>query len=286
MLTRAALCLLITLPLGAGCSLYFESEPSGGPATPPPDAGVPPRPNPTPDASPPPDPANCQMRTLDSRVPGFPFNVARFQERIYGDLYEGCGFSGCHDAETTPFGYRVWRTDPLGCADIRTFNELFDWVNLSENPRNSELLVNINGTNPFHPIQLSSDDPTLEELTEYILEAYNTLNSDIGLDPIEQLDYDIFAGAIQPLMDQAQCTLSGCHNDTDSIARPFDLSPSPPSNSPEMDRNFLLTAEMVDIDDPESSYFYIRATDRHRSVAFPEPELLLEWIRIAQPGAN
>lgn len=106
----------------------------------------------------------------------------------------------------------------------------------------------------------------------------------------QSIYYDLatFATEIQPVLDVAGCTTVGCHDSDDSaIPRGVPLFRGPAPGSNEMWFNLQTLTSFVQLDtfpapfSAEDTGLFVRAVDRHRGVAFDQPERLAAWLEDA-----
>jgi hypothetical protein len=64
----------------------------------------------------------------------------------------GCGFASCACSAGTSF--RVWAGDGDPCSVIRSFNQLYAASELNDFPKESGLLLPLDGRRPGHPSRL------------------------------------------------------------------------------------------------------------------------------------
>jgi hypothetical protein len=101
-------------------------------------------------------------------------------------------------------------------------------------------------------------------------------------------DYQAFQTLIQPILDTAAgkgCTASACHGAPGGQAG-FALTRQPGINSNEMQANFTAVTNLCNINVPDQSPFYLRATTLHAGgssavVSQAQASTILQWIQSA-----
>lgn len=242
----------------AACSLYFEQDPD--------DSGD--------------GPGDVDPCTLagPANLPGYPFDVAYYQEVVWTLTRGSCGFGGCHAPNRNGFSdFRVWADDGDACSMIQSFNDFYDHSDFMADPENSRVLRALDGSRP-HPLLLGPGTVEYDVLFSYIEMAAVNFYYD---SPLRYLDHYVFQQEIQPMLDATRCGALGCHHPSTALAG-FALYEYPDWESEEMWQNFENMARMVDFQVPaESTILYQRATDGHGGVTASDPELLLAWIQAA-----
>lgn len=262
----------LTMALGlsaAGCALYFEGED-------PPDVPAPPD-------------TDCTLYAASAEAPGYPFDVVRFREQVWPALEESCAYAGCH-APGNPFYFTVWPNDGSDCSMVQSFNEVYVNTSFSGEGYDSKVIANIDGTLPIHPVRFESGAYPLDLITDYVQQAVQRYDRDISDPPPPDFyfDADIFAQAIQPMLDDAQCAVSGCHANEPHSSFGLYLNANPALGSAAMDQNRRQVASYIDLTLglPWDTRFYQRATDRHAGVAVSDPDVLERWIALAIEAAR
>ena len=240
----------------SACSLYFEQDADG-----------------------PGDVAPCTLAGPADSPPGFPFDVAYYQEVIWTLTRGYCGSGGCHAPGRDGFsGFRVWAENGDACAMIESFNDFYDHSDFTDIPENSRVLRALDGSRPGHPLLRSPGTAEYDVLYNYIAEAWGRFRFD---SPAVFLDAYVFEQEIQPMLDAVGCSISYCHEASTAVAG-FALYAFPEPGSPEMTQNFQNVARFVDfLEPPESTLLYQRATDGHGGAIVYAPDLLLDWIQDA-----
>ncbi|HWN66864.1 MAG TPA: hypothetical protein VNM90_04440 [Haliangium sp.] len=242
----------------SACSLYFEQDPGD------------------PDDDRPGNADPCELAGPDE-WPGFPFDVAEYQQVIWPMTQRTCSRAACHDSSNgASFDFLVWADNGDVCAMIRSFNDFYANSDFVEVPENSAVLRALDGRVP-HPVFLGPGTAEYDVLLEYIVQAWSRFQFDT---PAPYFDAYVFEQQIQPMLDEAACTASGCHDPISSTGG-FALYPFPAPGSQEMSQNLQSVARYVDFQvPPESTELYQRAAGWHGSIV-SSPELLLAWIQAA-----
>jgi hypothetical protein len=248
----------------------------------------------TPDGGPTDDP-ECQIEAEGERTPGYPFDLEAFAQDVLPVVAASCGTVGCHAAPTGQGGFSIWaEAEPGNCDYAKTFNSIKDQIDL-DTPENSPLIIAISGGLPIHPIQYQAGDPNLTTLSSYVEDASARYAADGGGNTpppgASPFDYGVYQTVIQPIVDTAEdrgCTTSGCHG---TGAGGFTITAAPAANSAEMEANFIAVTSRTNLTAPESSLFYVQATNRHGSggsavVAPAEGAEILAWILDAKENAG
>ncbi len=244
----------------------------------------------TPDAGPPAS-SVCDVNSDSAATPAFPFDLAQFRNEILpllqGDFAAGgCLGAGCHDAPNGQGNYNVWPAagSDSDCPDIESFNAFYNATDFRTNPRNSKVITAINGTLATHPLKFAEGEGSLATLLQYIEDAQDRIGGDT--DNTGLFDQAFYESTIDPEIHANGCTNANCHNNADGsiIQADFGLAPNPAPGSPEMEANFKAVTNLIavgDIDSPEESVFYIRATDNHRGLIFSlqGTNSLRDWIK-------
>lgn len=143
----------------SACSLYFEQDP--------------------PDGDGPGDGAPCTLAGPADSPPGFPFDVAYYQEVIWTLTRGYCGSGGCHVPGRDGFsGFRVWANNGDACAMIESFNDFYDHSDFTDIPENSRVLRALDGSRPSHPLLRSPGTAEYDVLYNYIAEAWGRFRFD------------------------------------------------------------------------------------------------------------
>jgi hypothetical protein len=106
-------------------------------------------------------------------------------------------------------------------------------------------------------------------------------------------DYNVFESTIQPILDTAAgtgCTNTSCHGAAAGIAG-LTLNRLPASGSPEMQANFAATKALCNVNVPDQSIFYLKATTSHAGgssavVSQAQGSTVLAWIQHASPAST
>lgn len=249
----------------SACSLYFEQDPPDGSGGGPGDG----------------DPCTLAGPT---DIPGFPFDVAYYQDVVWTLTRSNCGAGGCHAPGNGGFSsFRVWADNRDGCDMIRSFNAFYDHSDFSDNPEDSRVLRALDGSRPGHPLLRSPGTAEYDVLHGYIDRAWVQFRFD---SPAVFFDFAVFEQDIQPMLDAPGCSAVGCHHPNTAIGG-FVLYDYPVRDSSEMWQNFETVALLADFQAaPESTVLYLRATDGHGGVVVSDPELLLAWIQAAHDLVN
>lgn len=245
-----------------GCALYFGEDSDS-------DGGVPS------------DPTDCPLPSL-STEPGFPFDVERYEQEIWPVTQQLCGLAGCHaPGSRESYGFTVWPSDGDPCSMPRSFGSLIRFYDLSGVPENSRVLAALDGRLP-HPLVLGAASPEYGLLLDYVVQALETLNPPDDPFPFQFFDFDVFQFYVQPMFDEASCTVSGCH-DRGAGASLFPLHAFPALDSAEMMDNFVTATNVVRLDaaDAFETALYQLATNQHGGVAIADPVTLEIWIEDA-----
>lgn len=248
----------------AACSLYFEQDPGtgDGPAT------------------------ACDLRSEHAFIPGYPFDFAYYRDVVWPLTQRGCGSSGgCHDGrDGFAHSFEVWPQDNEPCSANWSFNTLYDHTDFINSPEESLVLAALDGRMPSHPVQPGRNSEEYAVLFSFIDRAFwQNLG---GLQPSDYFDFDVFQREIQPMLDNAACTASGCH---DAFTTPTNLGLyyRPGWGSAEIEVNFQIVTSYVDFSRwPEEAPFYTWATDFHGGSAVTDPAALLAWITDAFDNFN
>lgn len=294
------------LPLLAGCS---SASPSAHhPAATPPEgtsaASAPPGGSSTSTS------AACQIDTSNGHAPGWPFDLPTFRTQILPFVSGTCAISGCHQAPMGQAGFNLWAdAAPGNCDYAKTFNAIAGKVDL-QNPPNSPIYVAISGGDPAHPIKLPAGDAHLTALLGFIRAAAATATApSIGAGAgagggtagagggtsatpppsANPFDFNVYQASIQPILDTAEgggCAGSSCHGAPQGQAG-FKLVSRPSPGSTDMTGNFNAVTAICNLQAPEQSLFYLRASSRHGSglskvVSSTEAATILAWIKGAQ----
>lgn len=237
----------------------------------------------------------CQIQTEGEKSPGYPFDLTKYESQVLPLLKQTCSAQGCHGAPAGQGGFTVWaEAAPGNCAYAQTFNSLAAVVDLAT-PKNSSIVVAINGSLPGHPVSYVEGDPNLAAITDYVQNAADTWAADGGGGTAppgaSPYDYAVFQSVIQPILDTAEnkgCAISGCHG---TGAGAFTLVAAPAADSAQMQANFIAVTSRGNLDNPATSLFYLKATTRHGSgasavVSAAEGEQILAWIEDAKENAG
>lgn len=251
-----------TLVLACGiclpaCSLYFEQDPGTGDG--------------------PPAPA-CDLHTADAAIPGYPFDFGYYQRVVWPLTQRSCGSSGgCHDGQDGfPRGFEVWPQDGAPCSAVWSFNALYDHSDFVRWPEDSVVLAVLDGRVPTHPVQPGRGSEDYELLRGFIERAWLQFAGDSS--PSVYFDFIVFQNEIQPMLDDASCTATGCH-DTFTTPTAFGLYYRPARDSTDMYVNFDIAARYVDFGVwPEQTRLFAEATNWHGGSAVADPVALLDWI--------
>lgn len=229
---------------------------------------------------------NCTLALPVERSPGAPFDVAAFRERVWPVLAGRCGSTdgGCH-APGNPSAFTVWSAGPEPCRWIETFNALRVNTDLRNAPQNSRALTAIDGTQRAHPLVLEADDPLLVLLRGQIDDAFARWNvNGKGEGPHVYFDPAVYADTVQPALDAAGCSATGCH-DIQARAGDLGLHPAPAAGSAELTANFRRVTRFVDLGmkSAVSTRLHVRATDGHGGAALDQAgsAALAAWIQDA-----
>jgi hypothetical protein len=246
----------------SACSLYFEQDPPDGSDDGSGDGPV--------DVDP------CTLAG-PADPPGFPFDVAYYQDVIWTLTRGYCGAGGCHVSGRDGLsGFRVWADNGDPCSMVASFNDFYDHSDFMDIPENSRVLRALDGSRPGHPLLRSPGTAEYDVLYGYIADAWARFRFD---SPVAFFDAYVFEQEIQPQLDAVGCGATGCHHPNTALAG-FVLYDYPVSGSSEMWQNFETVARLVDFQNPaESTLLYQRATDGHGGVVVPDPDSLLAWIQ-------
>jgi hypothetical protein len=248
----------------SACSLYFEQAPPDGSGDGP--GG---------------DPGGVTRCTLAGPAdsPGFPFDVAYYQDVIWALTRGSCGSGGCHVPGRDGFSYfRVWADNGDPCAVIVSFNDFYGHSDFVDSPENSRILRAIDGSRAAHPVVRGPGTAEYDVLYDYIADAWSRFRFD---SPAVFFDFSVFQQEIQPMLDAAGCGATGCHHPNTAQAG-FVLYEYPVLDSSEMWQNFDNVTRLVDFQDrPEDTLLYQRAMDEHGGVSLPDPDALRAWLQAA-----
>lgn len=247
------------------------------------------------DDTPPTVDPECQIQADGEKSPGYPFDLVTFEQQILPMLTASCATAGCHAPPVGQKNFTVWpAAAPGNCDYAKTFNTLADFVDLTT-PENSAVLVAVDGSLATHPLKFAEGAAELTQLQSYLQAASDVWKADGGgtTPPpgASPYDYDVYQTVIQPILDTAEgrgCTTAGCHG---TGAGAFTVTANPAAASPEMEANFIAVTARGNLDTPESSLFYLKATTRHGSnlstvVSAAEAEQILAWIQDAKDNAG
>jgi len=268
-------CISVCLLASVGCGVYEDPNTDSPPDT---------------------DDPECQIQTEGEKWPGYPFDLELFANQVLPVLADNCSAAGCHAPPAGSGNFTVWASAAPGtCEYAKTFNSLKAQIDLAS-PDNSALLIAIRGDNPAHPVSYTADDARLQSLDAYVRDASESFHADGGggdqAPPgASPFDYAVFQQRIQPILDTAEgtgCATAGCHG---TGAGNMVLTAGPAPDSAEMEANFIAVTARTNLDAPEASLLYLKATARHgngaSAVASPDQAVtLLDWIVKAKEAAG
>jgi len=237
------------------------------------------------------DPA-CQLDSKGEKTPGYPYNVDKFTNDVLPIVAKSCGTAGCHGAPTGTAGFTVWADAAVGnCNYGKTFNQVVAKIDLAT-PANSQLLSAINGGDASHPIKLAADAPEIVKIKGFIDDGAKTFANAGGGQTAppgpSPYDYAVFQSQVQPAIDKATCAKAGCHG---TGAGGFTLKATPAANSDDMKANFIAVTSRGNLDSPDQSVIYVRATVAHAGGASTQVDAtgaqqMLAWITAAKAAAG
>jgi hypothetical protein len=233
----------------------------------------------------------CQLVAAGASEPGYPFNLAQFESDVLPMLKASCGAAGCHGAPVGTGNFTVWAdAAPGNCNYAKSFNSLAAFVDLAK-PTNSAVYVAISGALATHPVSFGAGQAPHDALLAYLEDASTTwiaggggsVTPPPGASPF---DYAVYQSTIQPMIDG--CATSGCHG---TGAGFFTLTQAPAANSAQMEANFIEVTGKMNLDKPETSLVYLRATTRHGGgasnvLSADQASAMLAWIQDAKQNAG
>jgi hypothetical protein len=260
-LSRALLAsLCLTLPAACGIEDVYitppDPAPDAGPFLPGLDAGAG-------------DPTNPQSIYYDLNM------LATEIQPAIDDA--GCSIAGCHELGSgsplelfsypAPGSYEMWSNLQALTIHVQLGTTPFSAVNT---------LLYLRATDRHRFVQLFDPAP----LQAWIEDAAARYGSNDDL-----FDAEVFANEIHPML--VGCALAGCHLAGSSVTG-FAVHPTAAPGSLEMFADLQATTSKVDLAlaDAADTEMFIRATDRHTSVAVDDPALLHAWIQAALDGNN
>ncbi len=238
----------------------------------------------------------CQIEAEGEKSPGYPYDLKEYGEKVLPVLVQNCAAAGCHAAPEGQKGFTVWAEAAVGnCGYAQTFNSLSDFVDLSS-PSNSAVIIAVSGALATHPLVYPEDDERFQTLLGYISKASEQFLADGGSGDTpppgaSPFDYAVFQNAIQPIINTAEdkgCAASACHG---TGAGTFTLVADPAPDSAEMEANFIQVTRRMNLASPETSLFYLQATNRHGAglsavVTKAQSTAILDWIKAAAANSG
>jgi len=239
---------------------------------------------------------DCQIHSDGEKSPGYPFDLAMYGEAVLPLLVENCAAAGCHAPPSGQKGFTVWPAAAVGnCAYAQSFNSLAGFVDL-DSPKNSPIVIALDGDLPTHPLSYPEDDPRLATILAYVDDASARYLADGGSGSTappgaSPFDYAVYQAAIQPTLDSAEgkgCAASACHGTGAGTMR---LVAQPGRDSAEMEANFIAVTRRMNLGSPKTSLFYLKATTRHGAgasavVSQEQASAILAWITAAADAAG
>ena len=237
----------------------------------------------------------CQLNSKSEQTPGFPFNVATFTSTILPAAKTSCGAAGCHASPSGNGGLVIWADAATGNCDFaQTFNSITALIDPS-NPGNSQLTAAVTGGDAAHPVKLTTGDATLLALTAFATDAATTLAAAGGggssaPPTASPFDYAVFQSTVEPALDAANCSRTGCHGGAGQNG--FALKAAPAANSADMQANFtVVTARGELTGDPATGIFYVQATTSHAGggssqISATAKAAVLKWLTDAKTAAG
>jgi hypothetical protein len=236
------------------------------------------------DPKPPPiidEPEECDIDAEVEKFPGYPYRFDTFKSDILADLQGSCVDGACHAAPNGIGGFNVFPASEALCPDVQTFKSFTAKVGDLGNLSGSIMLKNLNGQDPHTPAFAAADALTVE-ITAFVQAAADEANP-----PNEQdilFDENVFADTIQPILNDNNCAISGCHLAPNG-QRGFNLNANPAAGSPQLDENFktMTSAKYIsqEEEDAEGTVLYDRMTDTHQPNTLSSTERgdLAAWIQ-------
>ncbi|HTE52724.1 MAG TPA: hypothetical protein VK698_17850 [Kofleriaceae bacterium] len=236
------------------------------------------------------------------RSPGYPYDIAVWNDQIAPLLAADCIAAGCHADTEPPAGRSGGLTvfaSGTACDRVKTFKQVRAKVDLVT-PGESRILYALEGGaltgEVAHPLDYGATDAGQEKLDllrDFIEAATATCAADGGCstDLRDYFDREVFEEVIAPGLTAAGDG-AGCSGSAACHAPPvgqlgFVLPVSPAPGSDEMEAAYQAVVSRIDLDaEPGASLFYRRATVPHAGGVSTtvEPDAaraILDWIEDA-----
>jgi hypothetical protein len=232
----------------------------------------------------------CQLDTKNEKTPGYPFDVEVFGKDVMPVVAQKCGTAGCHANPAGNGGLIVWAAAKPGDCDFgKTFNSVVSKIDLTT-PVNSRILASVTGGSPTHPFTFQATAPELTILKGFVDTAAKRFTDDGGGTTAppgpSPYDFKVYQSTIQPMFER--CSQGACHN---VAAGGFSMKPTPVAESPDMQANFVAVTSRGNLQAPDKSVIYTRATVIHggglsKTVDENQSKALLAWIEDAKNNAG
>jgi hypothetical protein len=213
----------------------------------------------------------CDLETAPGGTPaGFPYDVNMFNTTILPSLRMTCeSGSSCHGAGNVN-QFTVYKAgDGSTCPDEQTFNEVATDSDYVQGGAASKIVQKTNGT-VTHAFPAAGSMDIATALQAYIDAAKATYDGGGGGGGGGAAAFDaaMFASQIQPVLDNAGCIVSGCHDITGaSLGGEFGLTRLARAGTLELQANIEAIVQRIDLTlDPSQAtqtQFYMKTQDRH-----------------------
>ncbi len=223
--------------------------------------------------------STCGLDAETERSPGYPYDLALWNEEVAPLLARDCTQAGCHADAAPPAGRSGGLTvfgAVTACDRVKTFDQVRRKVDLVA-PEKSRLLVAAQGgrlsadvPHPFDYGEVEGGQAALDLLTGFVERARATCVADGGCAPDRRDFFDLaaFEATIAPGLDaagggQGCAATAACHAPPDGQLG-FSLPPSPQPGSAAMEAASRAVTSRVELDaEPTATLFYVRATTPH-----------------------
>jgi hypothetical protein len=209
------------------------------------------------------------------------YDVVTFEQRIQPLLDDaGCATAGCHSRAGRVGTFVLWERPAPGSVEMwSNLQYVASMVDLAAPSFQGEVSAFYVYAINRHANSAIADPPALEAWLEEASARFQ--GGDPGDGDPDRFDPFVFETQIQPILDAASCSNTGCHERSSGLA--FSLYPRPEPGSGEMAANRQAVLEWVELDvrSADETTFYLRATDAHRGASLPDSttQVLADWIQ-------
>lgn len=243
--------------------------------------------------------STCALDAETERSPGYPYDLAAWNQEVAPLLARDCTQAGCHADAAPPAGRSGGLTvfgAATACQRLETFGQVRGKVDLVA-PERSRLLVAVQGgrlsgdaPHPFDYRDAEGGQAALDLLTGFVERARATCVADGGCAPDRRDFFDLaaFEATIAPGLEaagagQGCAATAACHAPPDGQLG-FALPPALEPGSAAMEAAYRAVTSRIDLDaEPTAALFYVRATTPHgggasTTVDQDTARAILTWI--------